>query len=151
MPPPEIWGPPIWTLFHVLAELIREETFNTAMPQLLGFIKRICSSLPCPDCSQHASTFLAKLPIHELSNKEKFKNAFYIFHNMVNVKKKKPLFNYSNMNKYKTIPLNIAFNNFVNAYNTKGNMKLLTDSFRRKLTIQDFKRWLLSNIHFFYV
>lgn len=151
MPSPEIWGPPIWTLFHVLIESIKEETFNTSMPQLVGFIKRICSDLPCPECSQHATKILAKLSLQELSNKEVLKNTFYIFHNMVNVKKNKPLFNYGNINRYRTIPLNIAFNNFVNVYNTKGNMRMLTESFRRKLTIQDFKKWLLRNSHFFAV
>ena len=149
MPAPEVWGPPIWTLFHVLAEKIKEETFHTSFPQLLGFIKKICAYLPCPDCAQHASQFLAKLPPQELSSKEKFKNTFYLFHNVVNVKKKKRLFNYANMDQYKNVPLALAFNNFIRVYNTKGNMKLLTESFRRQLVVKEFKMWLIKNQQFF--
>lgn len=149
MPSPEVWGPPIWTLFHVLAERIKEDTFNVAFPPLIEFIKKICAFLPCPDCAQHASMFLAKIPPQELSTKEKFKNTFYLFHNVVNVRKKKGLYNYANIIRYKYIPLSIAFNNFVKVYNTKGNMKLLTESFRRQLIVKEFKFWLLKNLHFF--
>jgi hypothetical protein len=149
MPPPDVWGPPIWTLFHVLAEKIKEEHFNIILPPLIGFIKKICAFLPCPDCAQHASQFLAKLPPQEISTKEKLKTTLYLFHNMVNVRKKKELYNYSNIAKYKYIPLSIAFNNFIRVYNTKGNMKLLTESFRRQLIIKEFKTWLLKNIMFF--
>ena len=149
MPPPEIWGPATWTFFHVLAEKVNEDTFNTIFPQLFDFIKKICRFLPCPDCSLHASQFLAKIPPQELSSKEKFKNTFYLFHNVVNVKKNKGLYNYSNMEKYKYIPLILAFNNFIRVYNTKGNMKLLTESFQRQLVIKSFKIWFYKNLKFF--
>ena len=149
MPAPEVWGPPIWTLFHVLAETINEEHYNKIFPQLFMLIKRVCAFLPCPECSQHATHFLAKLKPNDVSNKESFKNTFYLFHNMVNYRKKKPLYNYTNMEKYKYIPLTNAFNNFVRVYNTKGNMKMLAESFRRQLVIKDFRYWLINNIQFF--
>jgi hypothetical protein len=149
MPAPEVWGPPIWTLFHVLAEKINSEHYNTIFPQLFSFIKRVCAVLPCPECSQHATQFLAKLKPQDISNKESFKNTFYLFHNMVNVRKKKPLYNYGNVDKYKYIHITIAFNNFVKVYNTRGNMKMISESFRRQLIIKDFKAWLINNIRFF--
>ena len=149
MPAPEVWGPPIWTLFHVLAETINAEHYNKIFPQLFMLIKRVCAFLPCPECSQHATHFLAKLKPNDVSNKESFKNTFYLFHNMVNYRKKKPLYNYTNMEKYKYIPLTNAFNNFVKVYNTKGNMKMLAESFRRQLVIKDFRYWLINNIQFF--
>ena len=149
MPAPEVWGPPIWTLFHVLAETINAEHYNKIFPQLFMLIKRVCAFLPCPECSQHATHFLAKLKPNDVSNKESFKNTFYLFHNMVNYRKKKPLYNYTNMEKYKYIPLTNAFNNFVRVYNTKGNMKMLAESFRRQMVIKDFRYWLINNIQFF--
>ena len=149
MPPPEIWGPPTWTFFHVLAERINEDTFNIIFPQLFGFIKKICQFLPCPDCASHASQFLAKIPQQELSSKEKFKNTFYLFHNVVNVKKNKKLYNYANMDNYKLINFMTAFNNFIRVYNTRGNMKMLTESFQRQLVIKSFKLWLFKNLKFF--
>jgi len=149
MPSIDVWGPPTWCLFHVLAENINEETYNVAFPQLFVFIKRICAFLPCPDCAKHATQLLNKLTPNDLSSKEKLKNTFYIFHNMVNKKKLKGLYNYANMEKYKFIPLPSAFNNFVNVFNTKGNMNLLTDAFHRKMILTEFKTWLLKNVGFF--
>ena len=149
MPALEIWGRATWTFFHVLAEKINEDSFNIIFPQLFDFIKKICQFLPCPDCASHASNFLAKIPQQELSSKEKFKNTFYLFHNVVNVRKKKGLYNYANMDKYKFIPLMYAFNNFLRVYNTKGNMKLLTESFQRQLVIKSFKIWFFRNLKFF--
>jgi hypothetical protein len=145
MPPPEIWGPPTWTLLHTMSEKIHEEDFNKLMPQMFGLIKRICAYLPCPDCSQHATHFLAKLKPEQISNKTDFKNTLYLFHNMVNARKRKPLFNYANMNKYENQNIVNVFNNFVAIYNTKGNMKMLTESFQRALIIKDLKRWLINN------
>ena len=145
MPAPNIWGPPIWTLFHTLAEKINEEDFTRLIPQMFGLIKRICLYLPCPDCSQHATQFLAKLKPEQIASKVDFKNTLYLFHNMVNVRKKKPLFNYGNINAYQELNIVRVYNNFIAVYNTKGNMNLLTESFQRELIIKDLKKWLTTN------
>jgi len=128
-----------------MAEKIHEEDFNKLMPQMFGLIRRVCSYLPCPDCSQHATHFLAKLKPAQISNKNDFKNMLYVFHNVVNAKKKKPLFDYANMTYYQNLNIVNVFNKFVSIYNTKGNMKLLTESFQRSLIIKDLKRWLINN------
>jgi hypothetical protein len=64
---------------------------------------------------------------------------------MVNAKKRKPLFNYGNINIYQNLNIANVFNNFVPVYNTKGNMKLLTESFQRSLVVKDLRRWLMAN------
>ena len=74
MPAPNIWGPPIWRLLHTMAEKIHEDDFNKLMPQMFVLIKRVCAYLPCPDCSQHATQFLAKLKPEQISTKINFKN-----------------------------------------------------------------------------
>ena len=130
-------------------EKIHDDDFNKLMPQMIGLIKRICAYLPCPDCSQHATHFLAKLKPEQISTKLDFKNTMYLFHNMVNSRKKKPLFNYGNINIYQNLNIAIVFNNFITIYNTKGNMKLLTESFQRTLIVKDLKRWLVNNINSF--
>jgi len=50
---------------------------------------------------------------------------------------------------YKRKNLNFVYNNFVQVYNTRGNMKLLTESFQRQRVLSEFKKWLFSNINFF--
>ena len=58
---PSKWGPPIWTLFHTLAEQITDEGYNVIGKQLYSYILKICKYLPCPDCSNHATIFFEKL------------------------------------------------------------------------------------------
>jgi hypothetical protein len=145
MSPPEVWGPAIWTLFHTISEKINENAYPYVVHSMFIIIRRICSFLPCPDCSRHASSFLAKINIRDYKTKNEFKNMIYLFHNSVNAKKRKPLFNYANMNKYTKLNLQIVINNFIANYNTKGNMKLLTESFQRTIVIKDFINWFKFN------
>lgn len=149
MPPPEIWGPPVWTLFHTLAENINEDHFLHMKLSIFNIIRRICMFLPCPDCSQHAIHFLAKINIQKIKNKTEFKDMLYVFHNTVNKRKNKPLFSYSQLDKYKQHNIGIAFNEFVKVYHTNGNMNQISESFQRKLLLVDLKKWLLNNNKFF--
>jgi len=149
MSPPEVWGPAVWRLFHTLSGRLSDATYNALSPQLFNQIVRICRFLPCPECSNDASNFLAKIKLSEIKNKEQFKNTFYLFHNWVNAKKRKPLFNYGNINIYNQYRIIDVVNDFIAKYQTKGNMKLLTESFQRQLIIKDFKKWISFSIHGF--
>lgn len=149
MTQPTIWGPPIWKLFHVLLEKIKEESFPLIYISLFNNIKRICSYLPCPECSRHATLFLSTVKIEQISNKNDFKKMLHYFHNKVNIRKKKPLFHPSNLIKYKNYSLINSYNHFISVYNTKGNLNMLTESFQRQLVLKDFKSWILTNIKYF--
>lgn len=142
---PNNWGPPIWMLFHSLAEKIKEEKFSEVGPQLFSMIKKVCTALPCPDCSMHATAFMSRVNFSTVSTKTEFKHMLYIFHNVVNRRKNKPLFNVLGLTNYSTTNLVIAFNNFVSVYQTRGNMKLLADSFQRNLIVRDFRKWFMAN------
>jgi hypothetical protein len=62
------------------------------------------------------------------------------------VEKRKPLFNYENINIYKNHPLIPVINNFNFCFNTKGNMNLISESFQRNLVQSEFKRWIVANL-----
>ena len=149
MPSPEVWGPATWTLFHVLAEKINEFAYPSIAGQMFDVIKRICTALPCPECAQDATIFLSKVRIHELRTKNDFKNMIYMFHNYVNAKKRKPLFNYANLEIYKRYNIVSVFNRFISVYHTKGNMRLLAESFQRQIIIKNIREWFSRNICFF--
>jgi hypothetical protein len=149
MSPPEVWGPAVWTLFHTLAEKVTDEAYPFIKGQLFGQIRRICGFLPCPECSADATIFLAKVNINDLKTKIDFRNTFYLFHNMVNAKKRKPLFNYGNITSYSNYGIVPVINNFISKYNTKGNMKLLAESFQRKMVLGEFKSWFTKTIRAF--
>jgi hypothetical protein len=149
MPAPEVWGPATWTLFHVLAEKINEFVYPRIAGQLFDVIRRICSALPCPECAQDATIFLSKVKIQELRSKNDFKNMIYMFHNYVNAKKRRPLFNYANLEIYKRYNIVSVFNRFISVYHTKGNMRLLAESFQRQIIIKNIREWFSRNICFF--
>jgi hypothetical protein len=149
MPPIELWGPATWTLFHVLAEKVNERIYPRIAGQLFDVVKRICSALPCPECAHDASQFLAKIKIHELKTKNDFKNMIYMFHNYVNVKKRKPLFKFISLEIYKKYNIVSVFNRFISFYHTKGNMRLLAESFQRQLIVRNVREWFSRNICFF--
>ena len=144
-----VWGPPTWILFHTLTEKLSDEGFNNVGLSLFNYIKRICNNLPCPDCAQHATQFLSKVNISNIKSKTDLKNLIYIFHNMVNKRKNKPMYNVNDLEKYKNINTIEKYNNFVAHFKTKGNMKLLADSFQRRILLNDFKKWMMFNIKFF--
>jgi len=146
MSPPEVWGPAVWTLFHTLTEKVNEHAYPFIKHQLFGQIRRICGFLPCPECSADATNFLVKININDLKTKVDFRNTFYLFHNMVNAKKRKPLFNYSNISSYNSYNIVHVVNNFISKYNTKGNMKLIAESFQRKIVLGEFKSWFIKTI-----
>lgn len=113
-------------------------------------IVRICNVLPCPDCSRDASQFLAKTRVSDYKTKDDFKMMLYLFHNWVNAKKRKPLYNFSDLNKYASLDLMVVINDFISKYQTKGNMKLLADSFQRQFVIRDFIAWFKHHVRAFY-
>jgi hypothetical protein len=147
---PNKWGPPTWNFFHCLAENIKEEDFQHIGVSCFNLIQLICKNLPCPDCSNHATQILSNIKFEHIKNKENFINLIYIFHNMVNKKKQKPMFNVLDLNKYKNKNLIQSYNEFIKVYQTKGNMKLLADSFARSNTIQLVKKYLIKNINHFH-
>ena len=147
---PNQWGPPTWTLFHTLAEKMNEEVFPTLMPQLIFYLRRICSALPCPECSQHAIKFWKNINVAGIKTKTDLKNMLCLFHNIVNKRKGKPLFNNEQLTElYKQKNIINVYNHFVSVYQTHGNMQLLADSFQRKMILGEFKKWMMSNIQHF--
>ena len=149
MPSLEVWGPAVWTLFHTLAERVHEDAYPFIAKQLFEQIVRICKVLPCPDCSTDASIFLTKINVSTLKTKREFKNLIYLFHNYVNAKKRKPLFNVLGLKRYENYKLVPVVNNFLINFNTKGNMNLINESFQRSLVQNNFKKWLVINLRAF--
>lgn len=139
---PEIWGPPIWLFIHSLVFKLKDEMYRHVGNQLFNMIKRITAYLPCPECSQHAVKFLSGINTDTIKTKDELIRVLYLFHNSVNVRKNKPLYNFSDLNKYESVNLQQAYNNFRKVYHNRGNINLLAESFQRDLLLKDLKIWL---------
>ena len=144
-----LWGPACWTLFHTLAEKIKEDHYPIIGQQLFSQILLIAQNLPCKDCSDHAKIFLSKINPNNLRSKNDLKNMLYVFHHNVNMRKQKLSCKYEELESYKHKNLINVFNNFASTYHTNGNMQLIADNFHRQRILSGFKRWIMQNISHF--
>ena len=131
---------------------MKEEKYSSIAPIVFAWIKSMCKTLPCPECSQHATTILKRVNLQNIKSKQDFCILISNFHNVVNQSKKKPIVNSSidNLNSmYNNENFIQSYNQFVSVYQENPGMKLQTDTFQRKLVSANFKKWLIANIKYF--
>lgn len=146
---PSDWGPPTWIFMHTLAEKVKETSFPLISQQLIKVLIQICNNLPCPDCSSHAKQFWSNVSINKINTKQDLINLLFVFHNIVNKRKRKPAFKYEDLKSYKNVKLIPIYNNFTKNFNTNGNMNLINESFHRNLMMISLRRWIMVNISHF--
>jgi hypothetical protein len=144
-----IWGPSTWNFFHTITEKIKDENYNIIKIPLISFLIQISHNLPCPICQEHSKNFWYKINTSNIHTKNDLKNVLFLFHNIVNKRKNKPLFNRNNLNEYSNNNLLKSYINFRNNFNTRGNMKLIHDTFYRNKILNNLNKWLLNNIKYF--
>jgi hypothetical protein len=147
---PKDWGPPIWALFHTMAEKIKEEHYSSVYIQLFSLIKQICRDLPCPDCANHATQFLNKVNLKTIANKNELRMMLFVFHNSVNRRKGLPIYESKDLEIYQSFRLPEVFRKFALTYNAKtGNLKLMSDSLTRRQIIVNVSNWFKQNLELF--
>lgn len=93
------WGPATWTLFHILAEKL---TDNSLVKPIILLIKTICSCLPCPTCREHSTNILKRYSLyHTINTIKDLKRFIWEFHNQVNLKLHISQYSYDDLTKYK--------------------------------------------------
>jgi len=145
------WGPPTWYLFHTLAEKIIDEQFDKLKMKMFDIIKLICSNLPCPDCSGHATSILNNVNPNTIRSKEHFKEFLLWFHNEVNKKTQKPQFTLEELNaKYKLAKTYGIVQYFVQVWRKRShNPKLMALDLHKSRAVTQFISWWKENyIHF---
>lgn len=143
-----LWGPPCWSLMHVLATRIKEEDFENKKESLWLVINEICNNLPCPECRQHAVSLMRQTKKASiLKSKDNLELFLFDFHNLVNKKKGLKLFTKEEYNlKYKKANIRDIVFNFINIFNASArNNNLMTDAFHRQRFIQKFIAWININ------
>ena len=143
----DVWGPSTWTLFHTLAEKVKEEHFAALLPEMLVMVKRICMNLPCPDCSAHAIQIMAKVNPAQFPNKESFKVFLLRFHNSVNARTNKRAFTLEELNaKYVRANTFVVVPHFIKVFSHRNtNVRLLINSFHKDMLTKDFIKWMREN------
>jgi len=145
-----IWGPSTWRFMHLLAHSLNDEATPDKVNEVFVFIYRICASLPCPDCLDHAKQFLTQIRHGALDTPEKLRQFLYIFHNSVNKRLKTPMWQYVDVCRlYDNIPIHEFIehtNMWINSFNTNGNFMLMSENHVRTILKQDIQRWLYNNL-----
>jgi hypothetical protein len=146
---PSTWGPPTWLFMHTLVAKLKENSFPIIGPNLILVLIQICNHLPCPECTIHAKDFWSKVKTGNIKTKTDLINLLFVFHNMVNKRKKLMPFRYENLAYYHTKNVIDTYNAFTRNFNTKGNMNLISESFHRNMMLNSLRSWMMTNlIHF---
>ena len=106
------WGGAVWMFFHTISVKINVNYYNNNYQYVWDFIKKICKTLPCPYCQQHASAYVDKIAIHQINTKDKLKTVLFNFHNSVNIRIGKKSENISILTKYNKANIMAIFNLF---------------------------------------
>lgn len=147
---PSYWGPNTWEFFHTATIQMKEESFPLIGNTFISILRTICMHLPCPECSEHAKEFWRFVRIENIQTKQDMINLIFVFHNMVNKRKRAPLFLHENLiPKYGQNNLVHVYSNFVKTFHTKGNMQQLNESFHRNIMLSQLRLWMLSNLQHF--
>lgn len=146
-----LWGEPTWLFMHTFSEKIKNDSFSKHRREILTILYSLCCNLPCPDCASHAKEHLNKINFNAIQTKLQLKTALYQFHNMVNLKKGFPLFDWDNFDaKYSKANLIPIVNNFIRFYtNRTGSYRMIADDFHRKQIVINLKQWMSKNIEAF--
>lgn len=145
------WGEAIWFLFHTLAEKIKEEHFQSNKYEMINMVKSICTNLPCPKCSDHATAYMKRLNIESIKTKQDWKDFLYKFHNEVNVRKNFAEFPYNELDsKYQNANTVNVINYFISVYKEKSNnVQMIATEMSRMRILRNTQQWLIANFHCF--
>lgn len=148
-----VWGPCIWYLFHTLAHHIDENSssFESVKNEFISFSFRIATNLPCPECSQHALSYISKINPKLIKTKTDLKMLYINFHNAVNIRKGKSVFSLEDANaKYEKANVKLIIEYFFQIYGKKTvNVKLMINNFHKDILLSEFKAWTVHNIQMF--
>ena len=128
------WGGAVWIFFHTISVRINANYYNNNYQFVWNFIKKICKTLPCPYCREHAGNYVNKIPIHQINTKGKLKMVLFNFHNSVNTRIGKKSENITILERYK-----------------KANVKLVFDFFEKRffhsyIGTRTFNDWIKNGV-----
>ena len=128
------WASPTWYFFHTFAEKINPVFYKHNATKCFNIIRQICYNLPCPDCRYHASHYINRIKLRDVSTKDDLKFVLFTFHNFVNQRLGKPIFAWDQLELYRRA-------------NTRRIFKLFLARFNQSYQTQrDFSSWWIFSI-----
>lgn len=144
------WGRPTWRFFHVIAHKIKPEYFKQVRKDMLDTIYSICSTLPCPVCSEHAKQYMNAINFNAIQTKEDLKDLLHNFHNAVNIRKNYAPFNREELDAtYDQFNTVAVAREFMFYYKDRHrSVKLVADDLMRSRISVNIQNWFNSVYQF---
>ena len=141
------WGNSTWFLFHGLATKVKPE-YNEEYKNILQLFVEICNFLPCPDCKQHAVHTNRTARFERIRSNQSLKEYFWSFHNLVNVRLRKPHFTMEQHdNLYNTVKIPLLLPPFYKSMTAKVPPPLMMEAFHRKKVVTKIINYVKQNMH----
>ena len=143
------WGNYVWIFFHTFANIIGEQKFIKHKSNILELIRIVCNNLPCPECVNDATKYLAYFNLEQnINSKSDLKKFFHYFHNVINIKLKKPQFDINKLDEqYSNLEFNSIYKNFMKVFTIKINgppNMMMMHNFKRHRSVDKIQSILLS-------
>ena len=106
------WGPIVWNMIHCLTLKIKPNFFEQEKGNILMMLNNICTNLPCPICSVHASQYIRKNKMHLVKTKQELVAFIFNMHNDVNKRLKRKLASKDVLKTYEQIKFADVCNDF---------------------------------------
>jgi hypothetical protein len=152
-PPTMKWGKAIWTMFHTLAEKISDESFAIIGNELILTITKICGNLPCPTCSEHATSYISKNRFNSnyIQTKEQLRTELFKFHNFVNSTKGYPQFQFEKLTEtYLNLDTIVVIRDFLLVFKDKHfSIRMIANDFHRNRMSTQLTTWFNANVKYF--
>ena len=142
----EQWGNATWFLVHTLSEKLAYDNHDD-VKDLFNHLQSICTNLPCPDCSIHATELFNTANLHIVTSKEQLISFFHSLHERVNQKLGKQGLSLQECNdKYKTAVTGAIVNHFFAVLSSiQYGERTMMNSFHRSDVINKFTEYLRIN------
>ena len=143
------WGPIVWIFLHTIATKIKDGQFHLVKKNVLEIISQTCYNLPCPHCRQHAITFLNQNKIARCNTKESLISYIFNFHNVVNKKLGKKVYDIKDLEKYKRCRFNELLKRFEHVFKRQYFFTKAMDGWKMIMITDDILKILRKNQNYF--
>ncbi len=142
-----VWGPATWSLLHCMVLKINDDINQSQLNDLKGIITNIAANLPCPNCTQHAISYLNTNKFSLINNIYTLRVFMHTFHNKVNERLKKPLMSYEeHLVVYSKMNFKLVIQNMMMIYkNMNTSVSMMLYSYYRGRLIQDLDEYFYKN------
>ncbi len=143
------WEQITWIFFHSYANKINNNFFKGHKINCCGLLVYICNNLPCPICRSHANKYLSSHDIYKCDNKKDLQIYLWNFHNEVNKRLNKPIYDFKNLEKYNLAIFSKITQIFLYEFKKPYHYGKTMNSWMRKGKNLLLEQWLKINwVHF---